>query len=170
MYKETNRWRSRSQQAAPPAVFNDKEVEAEAATTPGSLTTFGELDTENVRTSSKYQETNRWRSQVTSSRPRQTSLPAVFSTARPDIEDKEAAESVRTQVSVKSNISTRYGRVSRVSRPRTRQSAAETNYLALRRNYNSNKARQYSSTTPRPSTAGDDNQILTFKDCLYLLL
>ena len=156
-YKETNRWRSKSsgssaQQTTLPAVFTDQDVEG--STTPTAFTTSATPEQENVKTSNKYQETNRWRSQVSTFRPEQTSPPTARP-LRPDFEDKEAAESVRTQVSVQSNISSRY---SRVSRPRTRQSVAETNYLALRRNYNSNKARQYSSTTPRPSTAGDDNQ------------
>ena len=151
-YRETSGWRSQSsgsgaQQTDLPAVFTDKEV----STTPRAFTTSAIPDQENVKTRNKYQESNRWRSQTSSLRPQQTSTSPSTDTG-----DEEAAESVRTQVSVRSNISSKY---SRVSRPRTRQSVAETNYLALRRNYNSNKARQYSSTTPRPSTAGDDNQI-----------
>ena len=163
-YKERNRWRAKSLAASTlqttlPPVFTDSDIEVSTAAR--ALTSVTRPEQEDVRTSSKYQETNRWRAQLSSSRPGQTSQPAVFSTPkplRPVSEDEEAAESVRTQVSVKSNISTRYGRV---SRPRTRQSVAETNYLALRRNYNSNKARQYSSTTTRPSTAGEGNPILT---------
>ena len=101
-----------------------------------------------------------------------TTLPSVFST-----EESPRSDKAQTRVSVVSNTSTRYSKVTRprpgqsvVARPRPRQSVAETNYLALRRNYNSNKARQYSSTTPQPSTPGGEKRFNDLCSCFILFM